>query len=134
MNSNNKINELNEALKLKTREEELRFGTTIIHLNLMHQIQKLLDRNKMSHSAFAKNIGVSEAYVSKLFSADKFLNLEKIAAIQKLFNVQIKFGFNYLAKAESKKLKATRSQTNSVSDSPSYDSYNYPMVAKSKDY
>ncbi|MEK6553160.1 MAG: helix-turn-helix transcriptional regulator [Bacteroidota bacterium] len=122
---------LNQLLKFKSKEEKLEFDAVIIHLNIMHQIQKLLDNKKMSHADLASALNVSEAFVSKLFSGDKLLNLEKIAQIQNIFGTKFQFHFSYNTKKNSSKKKSVQSKTsklNVVSSSPSIP---YSLTAKS---
>ncbi len=126
-----KIIKLNQLLKFKSKEEKLEFDAVIIHLNIMHQIQELLDNKKMSHADLASALNVSPAFVSKLFSGDKLLNLEKIAQIQNIFSTKFQFHFSYNAKKnyfKKKSIQSKRSKPNVVSSSPSIP---YSLAAKS---
>ena len=104
-----KIKKINDALKLKSHEEKLKFDAVKIHLNIMHQVQELLDKNDMSHSYLAELLNVSEAYISKLFSGDKLLNIEKIAQIQWIFNT--KFASNFIKPYKNKSSNKKRTGT-----------------------
>lgn len=128
---NAKIIKLNQLLKFKSKEKKLEFDAVIIHLDIMHQIQKLLDNKKMSHADLASSLNVSEAFVSKLFSGDKLLNLEKIAQIQNIFSTKFQFHFSFNSVKNSSKKKSVQSKTpkpNIVSLTPSIP---YSLTAKS---
>lgn len=126
-----KIIKLNQLLKFKSKEEKLEFDAVIIHLDIMHQIQNLLDNKKMSHADLASALNVSEAFVSKLFSGDKLLNLEKVAQIQSIFGTKFHFNFIHTSVKNSSKKKSVQSKRfkpNVVSSSPSIP---YSLAAKS---
>ena len=133
MNSKNndiKIKKLNDALKFKSKQEKLYFDAVKIHLDIMHHVQLLLDKKDMSHSDLSELLNVSEAYVSKLFSGDKLLNLEKIAQIQWIFNT--KFASNFIKPYKNK--SGNKKRTVSLSAGrPAYrrDSSGYSIAVKS---
>jgi len=126
-----KIIKLNQLLKFKSKEEKLEFDAVIIHLNIMHQIQELLDNKKMSHTDLASALNVSPAFVSKLFSGDKLLNLEKVAQIQNIFDTKFQFHFSSNSVKNSSKKRSVQSKTQKLNGVSSSPSFHYGLVAKS---
>jgi len=86
MNSqNNLINDMYEKL---SENDLLMYVTHSIHLDFIEIINnKMLDLD-YNQKCLADKLKVSEAYISKLFSAEKLLNLKTIAKIQKILDIK----------------------------------------------
>ena len=52
------------------------FKVAALTLDLMHLVRKLMQREKIDQSELAKRLNISKGYLSQLFSADKYLNLD----------------------------------------------------------
>jgi transcriptional regulator with XRE-family HTH domain len=55
-------------------------------MDIVHQLMRSNGRN-WDKKTLAKKLNISPAYISNLFSGNKFLNLEFLAKLEKLFNV-----------------------------------------------
>lgn len=71
-------------------DESLEFEKMVINSDAMKVIRQLMkDNNEMTRTELANKLGVTNAYLSKLFSSDKFFNVALLAKIQRVFNMKI---------------------------------------------
>ncbi|MEO8150948.1 MAG: hypothetical protein ABI723_25165 [Bacteroidia bacterium] len=87
------INELlDELLDFADDKEKLTFDEMVINTEAMQVVQDLMKSSQQvkTRKELAKRLEVTEAYLSKLFSCDKYFNVPLLAKIQKIFNVRFK--------------------------------------------
>jgi len=86
MNSKNNI--LNDMYEKLSENDILMYVTHSIHLDFIEIINnKMLDLD-LNQKYIAEKLKVSEAHISKLFSAEKLLNLKTIAKLQKILDIK----------------------------------------------
>ncbi|MDP2301915.1 MAG: helix-turn-helix transcriptional regulator [Ignavibacteria bacterium] len=99
MNSNTKptfeelLNEAEELLVFKTKEEKTGFDKDVLQLEIMHEVQKLMDNEGLSRKELAEKLGKSKSFVSQLFSCDKKLHFGLLTQFQEIFKGKFKFSF-----------------------------------------
>ena len=60
-----------------------------IMLNIAENVSIALNKNNMSKGTFAKELGVSPAYVTKLLRGEQNLTVNSLYRISKIFNMNI---------------------------------------------
>ncbi len=68
-------------------DEKLNFKAEQLHLTIMIKIKELMDKKGWKKSDLAFALGVKKPFITKLFSAEKFLNIKMIAKIEEIFDV-----------------------------------------------
>ena len=96
-----------EIFSFKDDSDRLQFEAEIIHLDIMHNIQCMMDNHNINKTELARRLNTSKGYITQLFTADKLLNLKTLAKLQRIF--QVKFDLNYksLKSLEFKKTSFT---------------------------
>lgn len=77
-----------DILGRPSKKEKFEFHKAVFHLDFMGIIQKKM--RYMRKKELAKALNVSPAYVTKLFTGDKLINLDTIVKFQNIFNVKFK--------------------------------------------
>lgn len=103
-----KCNNLEEAVKglfnFESEEEKLEFEAQQLHLSIMLKIKELMEKKEWKKTDLAKAMGVTKPFVTKLFAAEKFINIKMMAKIEQIFGIH--FDVNTSPKVVKKKLKA----------------------------
>lgn len=82
---------LKKALSFEDEAEMLEFQELVINADFIEEVKELmLKHNIGSQTELAAKLKVSEPYISKLFSGDKYINVPFLAKIQSLFNMRFK--------------------------------------------
>ena len=84
--------ELDSILSYDSDKQKLEFEEMVINADTMQVIQELMNNNDKikTQSDLAKILGISEAMISKLFSGNKYFNVNFLAKIQRVFNMRFK--------------------------------------------
>jgi transcriptional regulator with XRE-family HTH domain len=77
-----------ESLSFKDDFEKIEFFADSIQLDILHQ---LTDKTDIKQTDIAKKMGVSNSFVSQLFSGDKHLSLYHLATLIYYFDLELKF-------------------------------------------
>lgn len=78
---------VSNLLKFNSDKEKLEFIGDKIQLDILLKLKDIMKKREVSSSELANRIGVSNSFVSQLFSGDKKLNINHLAAIVFYFNV-----------------------------------------------
>lgn len=90
MNKNENIeNRFKKILKIKNKHEKIELITEMIHLNIMNKVANLMRQRSINKTQLAEKLNVSKRYITRLFTADKILNLKLIARMQEVLNGRI---------------------------------------------
>ncbi len=84
---------MEEIFSFDNNDELIQFEAETIHLDLIHEIQKLMDAHTMNKSDLAEKLNTSKGYITQLFTGDRLLNLKTLAKIQRIFDVKLKTEF-----------------------------------------
>jgi len=104
MNSKKTIQDkFKEALDFKYKKEIIEFEAEMIHLDIMHEIQYLMDKYDINRTQLAKFLNVTKGYITQLFSGDKLINLKTLAKIQRIFKIKFSFEYETLTSLRTKK-------------------------------
>ena len=68
-------------------DEKLNFKAEQLHLSIMIKIKELMEKKGWKKSDLACALGVKKPFITKLFAAEKFLNIKMIAKIEEIFDV-----------------------------------------------
>ena len=71
----------------ETNEEKLEFEAEQLHLSIMFKVKELMDEKGWNKSELATALGVKKPHISKLFAAEKFLNIKMMAKIETVFGI-----------------------------------------------
>lgn len=86
-----KCNNLEEAVKglfnFESEEEKLEFEAQQLHLSIMLKIKELMEKKEWKKTDLAKAMGVTKPFVTKLFAAEKFINIKMMAKIEQIFGI-----------------------------------------------
>ena len=84
--------ELDSLLDFDNEKQKIQFEELLINNEAIQVIQELMRNNLTvnTKAQLARKIGVTEAYISKLFSGKKYINVSLLAKIQRLFNMRFK--------------------------------------------
>ncbi len=103
---NNKKN-ITDLIKNSTNEIDLQFSDMVINSDVMQVVAALMKKHNIkTRKELAQKLGVTQAYVSKLFSGDKYFNVRFLTHIQNLFDVS----FRLITSDELEKLKQREHQ------------------------
>ncbi|HPS31755.1 MAG TPA: helix-turn-helix transcriptional regulator [bacterium] len=98
---------MKEAVKglfgFSSEEEKLEFEAQQLHLSIMLKIKELMEKKGWNKADLARELGVTKPFVTKLFAAEKFINIKMMAKIEHIFG--IRFGISTSTKLIRKKLK-----------------------------
>ena len=82
---------MNNLIKATTKEEDLLFSDMVINSDVMQIIKILMKKKGIKNKAeLAKELDVTKAYITKLFSGDKFFNVRLLTKFQNLFGVSFR--------------------------------------------
>lgn len=73
-----------------SEKDQLELDTKILLARFLSEIQKLMDAQGMSKKELAAQIGTSPSFVTQLFCGDKIINLQTLAKIQQVYQVNFK--------------------------------------------
>ncbi len=76
-------------LKLDKEKENIDFRKEIIHFKIIDLLNEV--KGEMNRSDLADLLNFSKAYITKLYNGEKYMNLEFLAKIEKIFNVEFEF-------------------------------------------
>jgi|GEM_PF-1320025 len=86
-----KCNNLEEAVKglfnFESDEEKLEFESEQLHLSIMLKIKELMEKKEWKKADLARELGVTKPFVTKLFAAEKFINIKMMAKIEQIFGI-----------------------------------------------
>lgn len=77
------LNKLNKKYSKKLRG-------LVLQDRFLSEIDRLLEEKGISQKTIAKKLNVSESHISQLFNGKKLLNLEKLAEIQNILEIEFK--------------------------------------------
>lgn len=91
-NTKNMSQKLDSLFDFDNDSEKLEFEEMVINADLMSVINDLMEKHHEVKNAaqLATKLGVSQAYISKLFSSDKYFNVPFLAKVQRAFNMRFK--------------------------------------------
>lgn len=107
-------------MKLKDKER-IELEELMIHQQILHQLQHVIDEEEVKKSDLSKILGVSRSYVSQLFHGNKFFNLNLIAKLMIHFGLKFKVQFIDREKKETSKSIYMNFEQETNAYSVSYD-------------
>lgn len=66
------------------------FDELMLSMRILSEIERLMEESDMGKNELANLLNVSAPYITMLFRGEKILNLEKIARLQDVFNVDFR--------------------------------------------
>lgn len=76
------VNALSNLIGFENEEEKFEFQKEILSLKFVKVIENYLNQNKISKKDFAKSTGYSQSYVSQVFCAHKYVNMDFLVKSQ----------------------------------------------------
>lgn len=80
---------MKEIFSFENEEEKIQFEAETIHLDMMHEIRKLMKESDMNKAELSKRLNTSKGYITQLFTGDRLINMKTLAKIQRIFNVKL---------------------------------------------
>ncbi|HTE34057.1 MAG TPA: helix-turn-helix transcriptional regulator [Chryseolinea sp.] len=74
---------------------DYKFEELMLSMRVLSEVERLMEEKNMNKNALAIALGVSAPYVTMLFQGEKVLNLDSIARIQEIFNVDFRIKAEY---------------------------------------
>jgi predicted XRE-type DNA-binding protein len=71
-------------------DADIEFEEMVINSDTMSVIRKLMVQNNISRDELASRLKVSQPYISKLFTSDKYFNVSMLAKLQRIFKIRFK--------------------------------------------
>jgi transcriptional regulator with XRE-family HTH domain len=100
-----KTRNLNDILDSSTDSEDFQFEEMVVNSDFMNFVSELMKINKIETKAeLAEKLGVTKAYVSKLFSGDKYFNVHLLVQLQRIFDVKFQLVTTDILKDLQKKI------------------------------
>ena len=88
----------NKILSFKNDKEKINFEAEIISLDIMYETECLMKKKGgFNKSKLANELGVTKGYLTRLFTADKIINLKTLAKLQRIFNIKFKVTYEALS-------------------------------------
>ena len=104
-NRNNFEKELDEIFSTSNDEEKIRFEEMVINSNMIDVIKQLMKLNNIkTRKELAAKMGVSPAFITKMFRGDKNFNVNFLAKAQRVFKTSFEFNASTLIEHEQKLL------------------------------
>lgn len=88
---------ISEKLKFKNDFDKIDFIADTIQLDLLHQ---LIDGTDLRKTDIAKEMQVSNSFITQLFSGDKRMSLNHLASL--IYNFELEFKFELKSKGKCK--------------------------------
>ena len=82
----------------KKNKAQIELMAGIVQSNIMDEIDGLLDELGKNRNYLAKEMSLSNSFISQLFSIDKPLNLKHIGQFEKIFNKRLRIEFGEIKK------------------------------------
>jgi hypothetical protein len=83
--------ELDSIFDFEDDEEKFEFEERVLNSDVMAFVFELMIKNNIKNKAtLAKQLNVSKAYITKMFSGDKKFNVNFLVKLQRLFNMRFK--------------------------------------------
>ena len=102
-------NEMNHLFDLVDKEDDHKFEEMSINSDFMHLVFELMvEKEIKSKKELALKLGVSKAYIYKLFSSDKYFNVKLLRKLQEIFDTRFVFTTLEKSKVMSVKLNPIR--------------------------
>lgn len=122
---------LDEIFTYSNEDEKIQFEEKVINYELAELIKELMKLNKIkTKKELADKMGVSPAYLSKVFRSDKYFNVNFLAKAQRVFDTT----FVFSAKALTT-VKAEVYPSEGTLDFPNYNLFiEEEIKAHLKDY
>lgn len=79
---------LQSALEFGSDVEKLKFETEMLHLDTMKVIEVLMKQKRMNKKELAHKLGVSQSFITQLFTAEKLINYKILAKLQRIFETK----------------------------------------------
>lgn len=88
------VNSISDLLGFENSEEKFEFQKEILSLKFVKVIENFLAQNKISKKEFANAMDYSPSYVSQIFCAHKYVNMDFLVKSQNVLNLpfDIKLG------------------------------------------
>lgn len=91
-----KCSNMEEAVKglfnFETDDEKIEFDAEQLHLSIMFKVKELMDEKGWNKSDLANALGVKKPHITKLFSAEKLINIKMMAKIEAVFGINFNVG------------------------------------------
>ena len=87
MSSNKSKTDLLQLLHISTEQDRTDLDAELIQLQLLEKVSSIMEDRGMTRSELANKLGISRAFVSQMFAADRALNLKLLAKIQRILDV-----------------------------------------------
>lgn len=87
------LNEAEELLGFKTKEDKRGFDKDVLQLEIMNEVERLMVSEGLSRKDLADKLGISKSFISQLFSCDKKLHFGLLAQLQEVFKCKLNFSF-----------------------------------------
>lgn len=95
MKKNENYNEKLDNQIQKIESNDLTFEEMVINSDFVHIIKQLMkEHNIKTKKELANRIGFTQAYITKVFSSDKYINLNFLARLQRVFDVSFQLTTN----------------------------------------
>lgn len=96
MKRNKKINlerlekELDRISDFENDSEKFQFEKMVLNSEFVHLIHDLMDKSKTHNSKeeLAKELGITKKHLSNIFANNKFLDLDTLVKIQRIYNIR----------------------------------------------
>lgn len=85
--SSNMEKAVKDLFSFETDDEKLEFEAKQLHLSIMFKVKELMDEKGWNKSDLANALGVKKPHITKLFAAEKFLNIKMMAKIETVFGI-----------------------------------------------
>lgn len=80
---------ISDIISFRSDKERIGLIQDSIQLDLIDQLEEIMDRNNISKRELSEKLGVTKSFISQLFSGDKKLNLNHIAALVFYLNIKV---------------------------------------------
>ncbi len=79
--------------KIMNNSEIIEIEKHLIQAEIVEQLERMRSANKITKKDLAVKLGVKNSFISQLYGANKFFNLEHLAKIQHFLDVKINISF-----------------------------------------
>lgn len=87
------------------KKDRIELDRDILSAKFLSEIQFFLDENKITRKNFANKVGVSQSFISQLFTGEKVVSMEFLAKTQQAykikFNIRLEETLDYSSKSDS---------------------------------
>lgn len=81
----------NQLSSIKSEEEHYLNEAMMLHYRIIQLVETVMDKNNWNKKQLANKLGMSQSYITQLFTGSKMVNMQTLARLQDALEFSFKF-------------------------------------------